>query len=405
MVMKNVICGLGVLALALIVPLTASAELSEDTHLTRDDHLRLDIDPTTFNEFKGYYDAGYPPASIMLQGISLGMSIEDVVYLAVKADPGRGREFYDTAVNLLPSLPGWACRTGSVPDRYAGFYTLDQLGTQNSIISVANAWFDNNRQLTPFPDWKQGRAHMNASVSELASLLNGQKFWYRSGGAHASSLFVSLYKDSNEVVIDGGVEAIRRAQQAGEATLPVVIVYNQGHQRPLSRYSPDVTVSEIAHDFFENRVEITPVPEWKEGDFHLSANIGELQSLLHASNGKEISPGEMAAAEQKIKNNAGMVKDPLLLTLLRTGGGTAWIDRPATLEAAESMGISKVPVTLFYEDIDRQACGVPSSCRELICDAAIAAGGMPQMCESGNNVSALRLIPSPVLAPLHPAKL
>jgi hypothetical protein len=387
--MSKVLRRLGVLTVALALPMGVNAELSEDTHITRDDHVRLDIDRATFNEFKRFYDAGYPAASIMLQGVSLGMAIDDIVYLSVKSDPARAGEFYDTAVSLLPSLPGWVCRSGTIRDRYANYLTLDQLGSPASINAVANEWFNNNRMLSPFPNWKRGQAHMNASVAELAGLLNAQKYWYQPGGKRLSPLFVSLYRDNNEIVIDGGVGAINQAQQAGKSTLPVVIVYNQDHQRPLSRYSSEATVTEIANEFYNNRIEISPVPEWKDGDFHMQATIDDLKSLLHTTKAAKISAEEMAAAKQEIEASGGTVNDPLLLTLLRTGTGEAWIDNPAMLEVAESMGVSQVPVTLFYEDIDRQPCGAPSSCRQQLCDAAIAAGGAPQICNSGGTASAL----------------
>ena len=387
--MNKVLRGLGVLTVALILPVGVNAELAEDTHINRDDHVRLDIDPTTFDQFKRFYDSGYPPASIMLHGVSLGMTLDDIVYLSVKSDPARAGEFYDTAVSLLPSLPGWVCRSGEVGDRYADYITLDQFASKNSIAAVANEWFNNSRQLSPFPNWKRGQAHMDASVAELASLLNAQKYWYQPGGGRSSPLFVSLYKDNNEIVVDGGVGAINQAQQAGKSTLPVVIVYNQNHQRPLSRYSSEATVTDIANEFYNNRIEITPVPEWKDGDFHMQATIGDLKGLVDTANADKISDEEMAAAKQEITANGGTVKDPLLLTLLRSGTGQAWIDSPATLEVAESMGVPQVPVTMFYQDMDRQPCGAPSSCRQQICDAALAAGGAPQICKSGGTASIL----------------
>jgi len=387
--MKKVLRGLGVLAAVLALPMGANAEISEDTHINRDDHVRLDIDRSTYDEFKRFYDSGYPPASIMLQGVSLGMTLDDIVYLSVRSDPTRAGELYDTAVSLLPSLPGWVCRTGEVRDRYADYIELDQLSQKNSIAAVANEWFDNNRQLSPFPKWKRGQAHMNASVSELASLLDAQKYWYKPGGGRSSPLFVSLYKDSNEIVVDGGVEAINQAQQAGKSTIPVVIVYNQNNQRPLSRYSSEATVTEIANEFYNNRIEITPVPEWKDGDFHMLATIGDLKGLVNNADANKISAEEMAAAKQEIAANGGTVKDPLLLTLFRSGTGDAWIDRPATLEAAEDLGVSQVPVTLLYQEIDRQVVGAPASCELQICDAAMAGGGAPQICQSSGTASTL----------------
>ncbi len=378
--MKTLLRSLSIVTIALaVVPFGANAELSEDAHITRDDHTRLDIERATFDEFKRFYDAGYPPASVMLQGASLGMSLEDMVYLAVMSDPDRAAEFYTTAVDLMPSLPGWVCRTGNVSDRYANYFTTEQLGSPASIRAIADEWFDNARVLAPFPDWKQNRAHVNASVSELASLADASKYWYKPGGDRGSPIFVSLYRDIREIVV-GGVDALRAAQQSGRSSVPAVVVYNHSFQRPLSRYGAEASVTEIANEFFDKRIEITAVPAWEAGDFHMQASVADLMALVNTKVNRGARQ-DKSTIERKISENGGVVTAPLLVTLLRTGTGQVWIDSPATLEVANSMGVSEVPVTLFYQDIDRQPCGAPSACEAQICGAAKAAGGIVQ-CEA-----------------------
>ena len=382
-VMKTVLRSLvfGAVAMAM-VPMAANAELSEDTHITRDDHTRLDIDRSTWTEFKRFYDAGYPPASVMLQGASLGMSLDDMVYMAVISNPSRAQEFYDTGVELMPSLPGWVCRSGNVTDRYANYFTADQLGTPASIRKIADEWFNNSRVLAPFPNWKQNQAHVDASVSELSALADASSYWYQPGADRNSPIFVSLYRDTKEIVVGGGTDAIQAARASGKSSVPVVIVYNHSFQRPLSRYGMETSVTDIANEYFNNRIEITPVPEWKDGDYHMKASVSDLKALVNTAENEALKE-DKAAIENMISQNGGMVKDPLLLTLLRTGTGKVWIDSPATLEVASNMGVTDVPVTLFYEDIDRQPCGAPSECGAQICAAAKAAGGMVQ-CDSGS---------------------
>ena len=63
-VMMTALRSLGIPTVALtvalaIVPLWANAELSEDAHITRDDHTRLDIDRATWGQFKRFYEAGF----------------------------------------------------------------------------------------------------------------------------------------------------------------------------------------------------------------------------------------------------------------------------------------------------------------------------------------------------------
>lgn len=380
--MKKILGGLGTVFLSMALTSgTVNAELSLDTHIQRDDHVRLDIDRTTYEEFKRYYDTGYPAASVMLHGITLGMPIEDVVYLATLSDPGRAEEFYQTAVAMAPSLPGWVCRSGRVSDRYMDNYSLNELGPQPTIAQVAQEWFENNRALAPFPDWQRGMVHMDASVAELATLVGDQKYWYQEGRNDGSPIFVGLYRDQKEIVIGGDVRIVSQAQQQGLSVLPVMIVYNQEHQRPLSRYPSDVTVKQLSEEFFSSRTEITPVVEWSGGvgDFHKWATLEEMREVIDFPGQGSVPADEWAAIVEDIKANGG-VNEPVKVTLLRSDAGEVWVDNPAVLTAAENLGISQVPVVLFYHDLDRQPCGAPSTCTEQICSAMIAAGGSAQIC-------------------------
>ena len=140
-------------------------------------------------------------------------------------------------------------------------------------------------------------------------------------------------------------------------------------------------MTEIANEYFNKRIEITPVPEWKDGDYHMRASVADLKALVNTAENEALEEDKDAIGRM-IGQNGGAVKNPLLLTLLRTGTGKVWIDSPATLEVASNMGVTDVPVTLFYQDIDRQPCGAPSACGAQLCAAAKAAGGMVQ-CDSG----------------------
>ena len=183
-------------------------------------------------------------------------------------------------------------------------------------------------------------------------------------------------------MVGGGADAIRAARSSGKSSVPAVIVYNHSFQRPLSRYGAEASIKEIANEFFNKRLEITPVPEWKDGDYHMQASVSDLQALVNTAENEALDEDKDAIGRM-ISQNGGEVKDPLLLTLLRTGTGKVWIDSPATLEVASNMGVTDVPVTLFYQDIDRQPCGAPSACGTQLCAAAKAAGGMVQ-CDSGS---------------------
>lgn len=381
------------LAILAATPGAAHAELGRDTHIQESGEVRVEVDRQAYEEFARLFNLGYPPATVMMHAISTGMSINDILYIAVKADPGRSREFYDTAESLLPSLPGWVCQADSERNRYTTEVNLSELGDNPSIRRIADLFIDENRRVVPFPDWGQGRVHMEASVEELAGLVNDQH-WYVPGGddgtprsAPNRPVFVSVYKHSGEIVVDSGVERIRRAQEQGRGTLPVVLVYNDTVQRPVSSFDPEVTVGELANEFFGEGIELTAVPEWQVGDYHKTVTVEELREVVDVPERDDIPAARWDSVAQEIRANGLKVPEPLLVTLVRSGRGRAWVNDPTAVAVAEELGVEELPVVLFYHRLDRRACGQPSSCSDLLCEAATAAGASPDICESGSTTA------------------
>ena len=221
---KRYLCTL-LCAVLLVLAASAGAEIRQDRHIqSNSDAVQPDIDTRTLTAIKGFFAEGYAPASIMLHGISLGMAIDDLVYLAVKAQPQRAQEFHDTAISLLPFLPGWVCRQSTGAGQYVQGYEVADLGANATIAEVARRYFEENRRLIPFPSWAGGDGHMDASAQELASLISDQ-WWYKQGRtAPRSSLsapnrpiFVSLYKDNKEIIVDADLELVH----SGPAVFPV----------------------------------------------------------------------------------------------------------------------------------------------------------------------------------------
>ena len=360
----------------------ARAELGDDKHIQETGEIMLDVDRRAFEEFARFYELGFPPATVMMYAVSQGMSIADAVYIAVKSDVERAREFHDTAASLLPSLPGWACQDGSVQE-----LDLAELGSEPSIAAVAQAYFEQDRRLAPFPDWQQGQYHLMASTSELARLVDASRFWYaasRTEGPGAAPdlevVPVSLYKHDQSILVDPAArEMIDSARRAGRDRLPVVIVYNRDHERYISDYQPDVSVRTLADDFFGDSIELTPVPEWHAGDYHKLASLDELREVVEFPSKQDISEQRWRAIIEELKSPPG-ARRPLLLTMLRTGEGRVWADEPDRITAAEELGLPSLPVVFFYHNVDRRPCGAPADCEDQICDAAEAAGADRSIC-------------------------
>jgi len=364
----------------------ALADLGEDTHIQESGEIRIEVDRRVFEEFARLFDLGYPPASIMMHAVSRGMSINDIVYIAVKADVSRAQEYYDTAASLLPALPGWVCQAESDPGRYTRSLDPGDLGEDPSLRQVAQVYFDTGQRLVPFPEWQQGRVHMEASVDELSELVSGQK-WYVAGPddgtprtAPNRPIFVSLYRHNGDIVVDGGVERIRRAREEGVERLPVVLVFNDSSQRPVGAFGEDVTVSELAERFYGDGIELTAVPEWQVGDYHKMARLEELRELVEVPEQEDVLARRWDQVEQTLRDNDMAPAQPLLITLVRSGQGRAWINDPTKVAVAQELGIESLPVVLFYHRIDRRACGQPSNCEDLLCEAATAAGASAEVC-------------------------
>jgi hypothetical protein len=370
------------------MPCAVQAELGTDIHVQSDsDAIRLDIDRRTFEEIQSLLNQGYPAVSVMLHGVSMGMSINDVVYLAVKSHPQRAKELYDTAVSLLPSLPGWAIQEEDGSDRYYTNYAASELGAQPTVAEVAQRFFEQNMRLSPFPDWYAGGYHIKVKTDELAGLLK-DSWWYLSGNLQPNSprsapnrpIFISLYGDRNEIVIDGGADLIRSAQRQGVRELPVVFVYNDMRTGPISRYNADVKVKEIVDDFFERGRKLTAVPEWRQvGDYHMIASVAELLELVDTIDKKDVDPARWSAITRDIKNNG--FNEPLLISLFNSGDGRIWANEPDRVVAAAELGVDQVPVVFLYHDIGRPPCGQPIRTTALICSAALAAGADPSICQ------------------------
>lgn len=379
-------------ALVLCCTSTASfGALQDDNYIQHSDdqYSRMEIDPRLYQEIKRFIEQGMPPASVMLHAVSLGVPIDDVVEMCTRADTSMAQQFYDTAISLLPSLPGWACRAnGSHAGRNAPNFARESLGPQPSVNEVASRYFDSRARLMPFPDWQKGEAHIQASTEELLNLLDDNAFWYQPGdNANATPsasfdprrpIFVSLYNDKSQVVIDSDPRVIRAAAAAGLPTLPVVFIYNEENQMPLSRMGDNAQLRDVASRFFDNGKEVTPVPEWRTGDFHMKVETDEVTDMFDIPNRDQIDPVRWSELEADLRVNG--FKQPLKVTFLRDGE-RMWVDQPERAAVAASMGMQNMPVVYYYHGFDRMSCGAEAmSCQDMVCDAAIAGGASGAVC-------------------------
>jgi hypothetical protein len=353
------------------------ALFEDDYHISSDqDNINVDLDRRTFREIKHFIDQGYPDQSIFLHGVGLGISIDDLVYLTAQADPENAERHAQNAIDMLPSLPGWACREGrlTADSRFAKNYTADQLEPVNSIEEIAQRFFENNQRLTPFPEWTGNQFHATVNTNELADHITDE-FWYfvgRNDRPVNEGVMVSLYRHENRIVVDGNLGQVRRAQEAGQQTMPVVIIYNEDYQRPISAFGEDPQLDEVVEAFFDEETQVTLVPNWKGpyADFHTLTSIEDLEEFVDLPEKEDIDEEYYKQLVTELKAK-GFEQKPVLVTLYNNDR-KVWVDNPARVRAAKEMGFEQVPLAYLYHSLDRLPCGVTpgDNCRDRIRRAA-----------------------------------
>lgn len=372
-----------------IAPAVSNVPLQSD--FERYDRLILD-------QVDKFLSGGYPPASVLWHAASMGIPMDQVMYDAVKSDPQDTQQLYTVALQLMAYLPGWTCTGDLDRGRYDPVYTVNDLPNQRRVVDVADRYFKNRARLADFPDWPHDEFNMLASTDELLHLLSQSKkhrFWYRPGpsehgpGANPRNyVLISLYPDNKTIVIDTPEERIRKWKDEGKKRIPVTFFYNFKYQRPISRFGKDATLKEIMNAFFDKGQELTPVPLFTVGDYHLMVSADELKKLFDIPKDNQIDPKRYKALAHDLATN-GFAKRPVLVTLLRSGhySRLAEADR---VRVALDKGFTQFPVAIFYHRVDRQACGAPATCFDKLCNALVCAGGDPNVCLSATAAGAVR---------------
>jgi hypothetical protein len=362
---------------------TAVALFEEDSRISGDnDIVNLDVDRQALNEVRDLLTQGYPVQSVYLHGVGRGNSIDDMVFLATRAEPQNAARYADIAIEMLPALPGWACRSGgqSAENRYAPEYQSNALPSVASLQNIADRFFEDNQRISPFPNWSGNEVHVDVPIAELKSLL-GSDYWYSNGRADRpvnTGVMVSLYQHDKKIIVDGNLGQIEKAIQNGQSKMSVIVVYNEDDQRPISEFGDDVTTPDIVDAYFSERLEVTLVPNWQGpyGDFHHQSPIDDLQQYIELPDRGDISDERWQTISTELKS-VGFNDKPVLISLY-DNDRKVWIDQPDRLTAARELGIENVPVVYLYHSIDRLACGVEpgSDCEDRIRKAADVGGNI-----------------------------
>lgn len=357
----------------------------------------LNFEVGTHKEIKYFLEQGYPPTSVLLHAISMGVTLDQSLYLAIRADQTRAQDFYTAAADMAASLPGWVCGTSVVEDEYSPTYDVNDLSSPRTVREVAERYFESNRRLFPFPSWPDGDFHMLATVDELLEMARGN-YWYRpgppqraAGGNPRDSVFISLYKHDKSIVIDTAKSELRRLKQAGVDRVPVIFFYNRDYQRPVSELPDNTDIERVLGLFFDNGLELTPVPMWSVGDHHITVDADQLTQLFDIPERDEIPKQRLARLTAELQDE-NFERKPIMVSLLRDGRYRR-LAEPDRVRAAIDLGLQQFPLTFFYHRVDRQACAAPATCMERLCIATMCAGADRAVC------APLRRAPVPRMRP------
>ncbi|KAA3632665.1 MAG: hypothetical protein DWQ08_03115, partial [Proteobacteria bacterium] len=339
-------------------------------------------------EIDRFVKDGYPANSIIMHAVSSGLTIDKTIYLMTRADTDRAEEFFNAAFALQDSLPGWACGSGSGSTRggpYSPYYGVNDLPPKRTISEVAERYFVNQQIMEPQPNWFAGDFHMLAYTSELVELANEERWYNRSSrpvldnGTLVKPILVSLYGETEDIVLDIARDDLLALQQQGVERLPVVFYFNKDFQRAVTDIRSDTDLSEVISMFNSEGAELTPVPLIGSGDYHLTTPIDEITELFDIPDRDDIDPIRFTRLTEELARD-GFTKRPVVVTLY-SEQDSRWVDDPERVRAAIEAGFEEVPVALLYHRLDRLPCGAAPSCVRRVCEALTCAGGAPSACQ------------------------
>lgn len=303
------------------------------------------------------------PECIDLKGTPPGLYVtvdQSQVFLIkddkiVELNPGETGYASESDVACLkvqPRLLEWPCGTAEALNRRkAPTYTVDELPAIDVVAEVERRYFEENQAIGPPIEWLNDEIHQTYPVAELIGL-NTQGYWYLPGSddpfaspKRPRSQLVSLFWSTKQTLLDPNTLE-RLEAMSGEDNIPVVFIYNEDNQVPVSFFGPDVTLQQVWEAFIQNGIELAPVPVWYVGDHHLKVSISEMESLFDIPTAEEIGPQRMAVLQGELEA-FGFTHKPITVSFLAEGG-SLMIDQPDRVRAAAEMGIEAIPIVVFY---------------------------------------------------------
>jgi len=320
--------------------------LSEDPEYSVSEYEKIMGTKDMFKRVERLLQYGYSADAIYSHEISKGLNIVSIVDAASLSEPSRETEFRWLADLLLPGYPGTACGCNDFrKDRNWNEIAYDSLEPK-TIEQVARVYFDNGQHLSRF---SEKSAHGLFPVKELAQLLRESSLTYRilpvRNHPIPAGVFVSIYKDNEEIVVDGNLGAVQAAVARGDEFIPVIFHYYWDGIVPIGRFPEVLTSGDVSGILDDLGTILSPVPNWRAGDYHAWILIEEVEDLVNIPEKDDIDPELWDRIEIDLKTNGFAF--PVLMT---PGEGIANYQLYNSVErvaVAKHMGKLRVPVVML----------------------------------------------------------
>ena len=306
---------------------------------------------------------GYSADAIFLHEVSKGETIYSIVDAASQSDEDREAEFRQLGEHILPGLPRSACGGNS----YQPLYEWRSLGYSDlnpiSVSEVARLYFEDGEQMVRFND---EYSHGLFSLSELKDLSESGGFWYEILPVRdhpvPDGVFVSIYANEKQIVVDRNLDRIGAAQSNGSESLPVVFHYYREDVIPVSRFEEKVSGKEVIDLYRSEGIRVSQVPNWKSGDFHTLTHVSDLEDVFEIPEQEDIDEELWAKIENDLRTNGFTF--PVIALLGVSDVDSSLHNSVERVAVAKSLGIEEIPTVFFYkpsEDVK-----LNSACRRLV---------------------------------------
>ena len=306
---------------------------------------------------------GTPPGLYVTTDEGLVFMVKDDQ--TIELAPGESafaNETQMTCIRKIPEFLDWPCTTDAAQSRkFATFKIEDLQSSDNRVKEIVQRYFEIPEVIEPIPNWLDGESSMSLNFSEIVPF-SSPDYWFQPNPAvdilderRPRVLLISLFVGINRVVVDNfSVDALRKYFSG--ADIPVVFIFNDSNVVPISYFGANVSMEEIQKAFHERKIKLADVPMWQLGDHHFSPTAEEYKKLFDLPDLSELDPIRVEALKAQLET-FGFSKKPVFVTLLEGGG--LYIDDPAIVSVALSMGITRLPtVIIFVEQDDHlRRCG------------------------------------------------